>query len=592
MRYVRRRASPSFYVMPLTRRSNASASNAGVCWSGRFAGPPLTSYIHTTSLCSAAALPKSAHIYACVSTTQRRLQITSGFVSVVHLSWPLTSPVQLISRPLKQIFDRRSLRPTSVTSHGATASPSRARFIKRGRPPLQPSPITPFLPPKPLPFTTSVMMQVQTPPRASTSSKTTTPSRQQSQSRVPLGELPLADFVLRASNVSPILRPMSSKSKNKSQSSTPRKAAPATPPHSTTKPVNIRPHHPHVYHSPSTIARLDRGEPSNSPSNRKQTQAPLTPSDNALEEEIGNNNDVTVPSGRSRSDSISSAASDPNAPAPLARKRDRVMPEEVALARQRVDRPIPGSPSPRKQPEARPHSQDAHHHRRNSSTTSLTDFMARRGSRTGTQTVADTDNANGSDEERDDESAIQISPMKIAPSPKSTLARHRRRRSSSNSASRPFFTESLDDLFGAAASSENGGLLVFQDIIEEEVSPSAAPLTTSPQLGKRRRLSTDAEDQSDANGRLDNDKENDQQQVNLKANRTRPAARTGSSSSSSMDSSGSGSMSPFFRSSSSEDPAMVTEEAAAPAKKRGTGGRLSLLASALDSDADSSRGSI
>lgn len=190
-------------------------------------------------------------------------------------------------------------------------------------------------------------------------------------------------------------------------------------------------------------------------------------------------------------------------------------------------------------------------------------------------------------EDDQDEPVVQVTPMKLVPSPKTGTSRR------PSLTGRTLFGEPHGDIFGVNCGTDTGSLLVFQDVIEEEPESVHAP--SSPSNVKRRRLSSEACGDDDDDDDMDLlDKENvvprnipkrpgSKQDIRLSRN---------GSTSSSGSSSASGSMSSFFQSSDDDVKGKVDTPGAVTNKRKGTGGRLSLLASALDSDADSSRESV
>ncbi|CAO1627973.1 unnamed protein product [Sympodiomycopsis kandeliae] len=337
-----------------------------------------------------------------------------------------------------------------------------------------------------------------------------------SRHRVPLGELPLSNYMTSTTTgASPILKPLRNNAK---VLRTPPRTLPSTPPHSSTKSINIRPHHVHVYHSPSTTFKQPVSI--GSPSRQERIQTP-TPDGQELESS-------SATTGRARSDSTTSTSSSTHtAPVPLARKRDRVMPVEVAEARERADQPIPGSPSPCKTNHTPASSRNRH--RRDSSTASLSAFIKSRNrnqlqdgmSSSSNNTTLDEDAFISDDDDDDDaqEDMIKVTPMKLVPSPKE-------HHTPSGGRHQPLFTQSLNDIFGVNTSTANGSLIIYEDP-KEKATP------------KRRRVSNQTSTIED------NDKEN-----------LTPPTTT-----------------------------------ATKVNKKGTGGRLSLVASATDPDSslDSSR---
>ncbi|PWN20452.1 hypothetical protein BCV69DRAFT_283333 [Microstroma glucosiphilum] len=226
--------------------------------------------------------------------------------------------------------------------------------------------------------------------RASRQAASSTPSTSTSGSRAPLSELSLAPFIFAAHNAqniasnesprssplskqhgpSPILKPTSMSKKrtpaksavasssrgglsqdldtegdvtitSNGSSKSGRYSQPLTPPHHSTTPKNLRPHHPHVYSS--NTSPLVTGNAS--PSLRRGVESPLKKVTHGSPYQ----NDATTPSSY-RASPVGSM--DPVAAkggsSSLPRKRHRVQSGEAELAREEADRPLVGTPTPHK----------------------------------------------------------------------------------------------------------------------------------------------------------------------------------------------------------------------------------------------------
>lgn len=120
-----------------------------------------------------------------------------------------------------------------------------------------------------------------------------------------------------------------------------RTSQPLTPPHHSTTPKNLRPHHPHVYStntSPLVTANA-------SPTLRRGVHSPLKKNTqgNPRETEA-----VTPSSSRTSPDGSMDPVAAKGGSSSLPRKRHRVQSGEAELAREEADRPLVGTPTPHK----------------------------------------------------------------------------------------------------------------------------------------------------------------------------------------------------------------------------------------------------
>lgn len=306
-------------------------------------------------------------------------------------------------------------------------------------------------------------------------------SHENGQKRQPLGELPLSNFIYAsnvsphktasfssATGVSPILKPAKARGSParikflRDVSVTAPKAQPHTPPHRTT-PKNIRPHHSHVtdgplvapsiQSSPSTAVAKHQ-KPNSGDTNEARHARLSTPP------LLSRHDHVSSASPRELCSNTSSAGSGATEVSTLLqslpRKRERVDDvTELGRAKERVQQPIVSSPSPRKHTLYSIVGQHNHgHHRRSSSSTSsvmLSPASALRKSKQALPAAIgqvghvddeneDDGSSSGSEEEIGEQ--FEIKPLRISASPSSSSSK---------------------DLFGADTTDESGGLLVFRD---------------------------------------------------------------------------------------------------------------------------------
>lgn len=425
----------------------------------------------------------------------------------------------------------------------------------------------------------------------STVSPLHTPPRQIRPARKPLSELPLTQYILAANaspdkmsskspsatrtGVYPILKPIRS---NSSQGSGSRKLAgseeaklskatiPQTPPHHKTTPVNIRPHHPHV--AATSLLAAPSAQPSPSTSVEKVKQLDITAQNDrgpaTPQSPIKTANSALYASSDasdSQSDSSSSVSGATEVSAllqSLPRKRERVDDvAEMGRARERGQQPIISSPSPRKPASRSLVAGDKASHRRTSSSSSSIMMSPASALRRGNIALASTsprslhddsvnDVSSDEDENEENDEDLPVRPLHL----EQTGTPQR----------------SSSDLFGASAFCDQGGLLVFQDTVDERYPVRDSDLHFSAEQAE--------------------DKENSEAVFQeFMAKRSKRSTDSPSSSSDSVKAHTTSRSKPLAaKASPSSSTGSTYSTRDALRRKKGTGGRLSLLATGEDID--------